>query len=219
MIIWFATGNIHKKEELSSILGSGRELKIPWELKIPKEAGIDFDPDEKGNSFLENALIKAAELYRLLEEHAPRGADAGVAGHAVIADDSGLCVDALNGRPGIYSARYGGGRLDAAEKNALLLAELGDNPLRKARFICAMVLYCGPNRFYAVQESMEGELVKNSGDARGKGGFGYDPILYIPESGCTVAELPGEEKNRLSHRGKAGRVIAGLLDELAAQGR
>ena len=236
MIVWFATGNIHKKEELSAILRGAipaatapgvedpawehniqREVKIPWELKIPNDACLAFEPEETGNSFLENALIKAGELWCLLEEKRPNAAGHAVwrQGDPVIADDSGLCVDALGGRPGIHSARYGGRELPAAEKNALLLAELGNNPRRSARFVCAMVLYYGPNRFFAAQETLEGELVLNPDAARGRGGFGYDPILRIPELGRTVAELSDEEKNRISHRGKAGRAIGTILAGIA----
>ena len=203
MNIWFASGNSHKKKELAEILSGSIKFK-DWELKIPSEAGIKFAAEESGKSFLENALIKARELY-----HSAIHLDVWHPSAFVIADDSGLCVDALEGRPGIHSARYGGEKLSAAEKNALLLSELGDNPNRKARFVCAMVLYCGDGRFFAVQETMEGELVKA---AKGEGGFGYDPILFIPELGRTVAELSDEEKNQLSHRGKAGRAIAKMLD-------
>ena len=226
MTVWFATGNIHKKKELADILSDAIPGSSPkgkaFEIKIPGEAGLDFDPEETGTTFLENALIKARECQRLLEEK-------GVLrrGEPVIADDSGICVDALGGRPGIFSARYSGRysgpgvpgapdetpgiKLNAVERNALLLAELGENPLRSARFVCAMVLYYSADRFFAAQETLEGELVTNAAAARGEGGFGYDPILCIPELGRTVAELSDEEKNRLSHRGKAGRVIAKIL--------
>ena len=224
MTIWFASGNIHKKEELASILSCAVQKnaagpKSPaFELKIPGEAGLYFDPDEKGNSFLENVLIKAEELYRLLAETRNQDVCHHVIadGHMIIADDSGLCVDALGGRPGIHSARYGGKDLGAAEKNALLLKELGDNPVRSARFVCAMALYYGPDRFFVAQECMEGELVKDPSLVRGSGGFGYDPILYIPELGRTVAELSPEEKNLLSHRGKAARAIASILFKLGS---
>jgi XTP/dITP diphosphohydrolase len=213
MTIWFATGNAHKKQELQAILPGHT-------IKIPADAGITgFDPDETGRTFLENALIKARALHQLIADRYPT--DIG----PVIADDSGLCVDALAGRPGIYSARYGstgrfgsigryggsagdGKKLDTGERNALLLRELGDTPNRSARFVCAMVLLFSEDRFSAVQETLEGELIR---EERGTGGFGYDPILFIPELGRTVAELSEDEKNRISHRGKAGRQIAKLL--------
>jgi XTP/dITP diphosphohydrolase len=193
MLIWFATGNLHKKTEISAILAGHT-------IKIPADAGIDFDPDETGATFLDNALIKARELRRLLaKRNIP---------DPVLADDSGLCVDALDGRPGIYSARYGSQKLEAPERNALLLKELGDNPQRQARFVCSMVLLYSNDRFFVAQETLEGELIR---EERGGGGFGYDPIFYVPGMGRTVAELPEAEKNRVSHRGKAGKAIAALL--------
>jgi XTP/dITP diphosphohydrolase len=198
MTIWFATGNAHKRAELAAIF-SGHSIKIPADL------GVSFDPDETGASFAENALIKARELRRLT-------AAAGY-GDPVVADDSGLCVDALDGRPGILSARYGSEgseKLGDGDRNALLLRELGDNPNRKARFVCAMALLLDEDRFFLIQETLEGELIARE---QGQGGFGYDPILLIPALGRTVAELSGEEKNRISHRGKAGRAIAKLLVE------
>ncbi|MDR0759856.1 MAG: RdgB/HAM1 family non-canonical purine NTP pyrophosphatase [Treponema sp.] len=204
MKIWFASGNLHKKQEAAALFPG-------WDIKLPGEAGFPFDPEETGSTFLENALLKARTLYRQL---------AGGLGGLVLADDSGICVDALGGRPGIYSARYAGrdgagrpGRKkpEASERNALLLEELGDNPNRKARFVCAMVLLWDENRFLAVQETLEGELVR-PGEGRGAGGFGYDPIFYLPNRGITVAELSEAEKNRISHRGKAARLIAGRLE-------
>jgi XTP/dITP diphosphohydrolase len=211
MTIWFATGNIHKQKELSAILGDHT-------LMIPSSAGIeDFDPPEEGASFPENALAKARTLRGLLAER-------GIPG-PVIADDSGLCVDALGGRPGIYSARYAGKGPPAAtgkglsdgERNRLLLAELGDAACRRARFVCAMVLLLGEDRFCAVQETLEGELVRDLSLAAGSGGFGYDPILYIPQDRRTVAELPEAEKNRISHRGRAGRAMAAFLAALSGE--
>jgi XTP/dITP diphosphohydrolase len=223
MTIWFATGNANKKAELSAIL---QTHGVDCRLFIPKDSGLDFDPEETGTSFYENALLKARELYALLEKTRP---PLFRQGDPVIADDSGICVDALDGRPGIYSARYMGkeqreerrekseeGRgsvqkLGAAERNALLLEELGDTPNRKARFVCAMVLMYHPDRFFIAQETMEGEIVKNIKQAKGAGGFGYDPVLFIPELGKTVAELSDEEKNLTSHRGKAGKIIAEII--------
>jgi XTP/dITP diphosphohydrolase len=199
MNIWFATNNAHKKEELQAVLGCS--------LKIPSQEGIAFDPEETGNTFFENAMIKARELKKLL----------GGRDEPVIADDSGLCVDALGGRPGIYSARYGeanGQKLTSPRQNALLLEELGTTERRTARFVCAMVLFFSDDRFFAVQETLEGEIVKNSEMARGAGGFGYDPVFLVPRLGRTVAELSAEEKNALSHRGKAGKHIANILKNL-----
>jgi XTP/dITP diphosphohydrolase len=195
MKLWFASGNAHKKRELAAILAGHT-------LVLPGEAGIAFDPEETGATFLENGLIKARALYDLVRE-------------PVIADDSGLCVDALDGRPGIYSARYGadgGKQLDSAARNALLVRELGANPVRTARFVCSMVLMLGPDRFFVAQETLEGEILTSG---RGSAGFGYDPILYLPEYACSVAELPDQKKNQLSHRGKAGRRLAAVLSDLA----
>jgi len=194
MNIWFATNNTHKKIELSAILNTN--------LKIPSEEGLSFDPEETGTTFSENALIKARELYKLIGGNEP-----------VIADDSGLCVDALDGRPGVLSARYGsqnGEKLTSPQRNIMLLDELGDAKKRTARFVCAMVLLFNNERFYLFQETLEGEIVKKS-EIKGDGGFGYDPIFWVPSKKCTLAELSLEEKNLLSHRGKAGLVIASLI--------
>jgi XTP/dITP diphosphohydrolase len=200
MNIWFATNNAHKKRELQAILGTS--------LKIPAEEGIEFDPEETGTTFRENALIKARELKKLLGE----------SGDPVIADDSGLCADGLEGRPGVFSARYGetnGKKLTSPQQNLLLLEELGGNPKRSARFVCAMVLLFDNDRFFLVQETLEGEIINSRELPRGDGGFGYDPVFLLPRFGRTLAELSAEEKNGLSHRGKAGRHIANILRNLA----
>ncbi|MDR2370742.1 MAG: RdgB/HAM1 family non-canonical purine NTP pyrophosphatase [Treponema sp.] len=203
MTVWLATGNAHKKAELAAILRSDKTLRIP------SDAGIAFDPAENGSTFAENALIKAEALWSIVKE-------------PVIADDSGLCVDALGGRPGIYSARYagpakdgGGKKIGAAERNALLLGELDGAAERSARFVCAMALVYGEGRFFIVQETLEGEIALPE-QAAGTGGFGYDPVFFLPERRCTLAELDAGEKNALSHRGKAGRIIAGFLGALPA---
>ena len=200
MNIWFATNNAHKRTELAAVLET--------ELKLPSEAGINFDPEETGMTFLDNALLKARELKKLLNDSGP-----------VIADDSGLCVDALGGRPGVFSARYGedGGRkLSSYDKNILLLNELKDSEKRSARFVCAMVLLFDSDRFFIVQETLEGEIVRGREQLRGEGGFGYDPVFMLPGLGRTLAELTAEEKNSLSHRGKAGRHIANILKSYTA---
>jgi len=217
MTLWFASGNAHKKAELAAILASHG---CSHEVCIPGDAGLDFAPDETENSFHGNALLKARALYELLRA----GSGSFKAGDPIIADDSGICVDALGGRPGIYSARYAGAPgkevpgahgLESHERNALLLEELGDNPLRKARFVCAMVLMFSPDRFFVFQETFEGEIVKSAELAKGTGGFGYDPIFVVPGNpGRTVAELSDGEKNRISHRGKAARHLAAILNAL-----
>jgi len=193
--IWFATNNDHKKKELEAILDK--------KLLIPSAEGYDFNPEETGDSFRENALIKARDLQKILGRNEP-----------VIADDSGLCVDALGGRPGVLSARYGmenGSKLTSCCQNLLLLDELGDNKLRTARFVCAMVLLINNDMFTLIQETLEGEIV-NKNDMKGDGGFGYDPVFFLPDYGCTLAELSSEEKNKISHRGKAGRIISKIIN-------
>lgn len=209
MIIYAATGNAHKKSELQGLFNE-------HEIRIPKDEGISFDPEENGLSFIENSVIKARALYNIVKK-------------PVIADDSGICVDVLNGKPGIFSARYQGrnkdyseDKLSDSERNMLLLEEaeyarkkagLPDDTPLSCRFVCAMVLYFGNEQFYAVQETLEGQLVSSIDMARGNGGFGYDPILFIPSLNKTVAELSPEEKNLVSHRGKAAK----RLKEITAQ--
>jgi XTP/dITP diphosphohydrolase len=170
-------------------------------LHSPSEEGIAFDITEDGRSFLENALKKAQALQRQC-------------GMPVLADDSGLCVDALGGAPGLHSARYGsldGRTLEASARNARLLEAMRGVQDRSCRFVCCLVLVSSPDRFLAVQETMEGELLE---EPRGQGGFGYDPIVLVKSRGLSVAELTEEEKNRISHRGKAAaamlRLIAGF---------
>ena len=199
MNVWFATNNVHKKIELEAVLDT--------KLSIPSDCGVSFNPEETGTAFYENALLKARELKKLL----------GKKDEPVIADDSGLCVDALEGRPGVYSARYGdenGKKLTSEQKNLLLLEELGGNPRRSARFVCAMVLLFDHDRFVIAEETLEGEIVKSRELMKGDGGFGYDPVFLIPSSGLTLAEVSAEEKNSISHRGKAGKVIAKILKDL-----
>ena len=206
---------MHKKAELAAILNIALRSR---DFRIPADAGLDFDPEETGTSFHENALLKARELHALLGQRGLLKP-----GDVIIADDSGLCVDALDGRPGIFSARYVGRpvaagepvrskKLSSAERNALLLEELGDAPLRTARFVCAMALMLGENRFLLAQETLEGEIVTDIEAAKGTGGFGYDPIFFLPDLGRTVAELSETEKNTISHRAKAGKIIANMLE-------
>lgn len=217
MKIYLATANKHKKKEMV-------ELLPEHTIVIPSDEGIDFDPEETGTTFYENSLIKAKALYEKV--HCP-----------VIADDSGICVDALEGAPGIYSSRYAGpdfiqGKKDGSkisqeEQNILLIKQLNDklksNKLPKAQYLngnrschytCAMVLYCGPDRLFVAQETFEGTLIDDANDSRGNGGFGYDPIVFLPEYNKTVAEISAEEKNRISHRGKAVKTIKKIIENL-----
>lgn len=136
---------------------------------------------------------------------------------AVIADDSGICVDALDGKPGIYSARYGSDDqnnpcLNDKDRNQKLLSELVDivdGPERSARYICAISVLINPDRFISVQDSMEGRIAMKP--SSGSGGFGYDPIFFIPEYGRHVADLTDAEKHRISHRGKAMRTALSAM--------
>lgn len=191
--IVLATGNAGKLRELAGMLaGSDIQLMSQTELAV-KEA------DETGLSFVENAILKA------------RNASCQT-GLPAVADDSGLEVDALGGAPGIYSARYAGARATDADNTAKLLRELQDVPLaqRGARFRCAMVyLRHALDPAPLICEGVwEGRIL----DApRGHNGFGYDPVFLVPEHGCSSAELPPEEKNRLSHRGQALKKLVAAL--------
>ena len=191
MHIYLASGNRHKQEEFAAILKDHH-------ISLPADAGIIFDPEETGTTFLENALLKARVLYESVK-------------CPVIADDSGLCIDALGGKPGIYSARYGmkdSVQLKAEERNQLVLQQMEGIENRSCRFVCCIAVMLDAHRFFTVQETCEGVIAKSES---GQHGFGYDPIVYLPKIGKTVAELTAQEKNELSHRGKAGRIVAQLL--------
>lgn len=216
MKIYLATGNKNKKREMSQILS-------PHTVITPADEGIDFNPIENGKTFYENSIIKAKTLYEIVR-------------CPVIADDSGICVDALNGIPGIYSARYGGpefshGKPDGSKtpqelQNRFLIESLNaavasgitsdsfKNGLRSAHYTCAMVLYLGTDRIFVSQETMEGTIVERIEDAAGTGGFGYDPIFFLPQYGKTAAQISSEEKNAISHRGKATRALVEMLKTL-----
>ncbi|MBN2655905.1 MAG: RdgB/HAM1 family non-canonical purine NTP pyrophosphatase [Spirochaetales bacterium] len=195
MEIVLATGNLHKKEELAEILNGHRIL-------LPSDLGCAFDCIEDGETYLDNALIKARALYK-------------VTGRPVIADDSGISVPALGGAPGVYSARYGseeaGRMLESPERNDFLLKKMEHITDRKAFFVCSMVLMLDEYRIYTVQETFTGEIAR---EPFGGGGFGYDPLFYLKEYGKTVAQLPSQVKNRISHRGKAGAAIKEIMDSL-----
>jgi len=227
MELILASNNPHKAREF------GRLLK-GHTINLPGDKGIQFTYDEKGADFLENAFGKAKELY----SHTRK---------PVIADDSGLCVEALDGRPGIYSARYGSDiygkelslgdkelslgdkelslgdkelslgdkelslgdkEFSPGERNTLLLSEMKNITRRQAFFVCCIVLIIDTYRFFIAQETLCGEIAEQSS---GTGGFGYDPVFFIPSLKKTVAELDDHEKDNISHRGKAARQIMKFL--------
>ncbi len=163
------------------------DLNIP--LVSMKEAKVTVEIIEDGSTFLENALIKAKAVMRST-------------GEIAMADDSGLVIDYLNGEPGIYSARYMGEDTSYTIKNARILERLSGVPdeKRSARFVCAIACALPDGRIFTSEAAMEGMIGHES---CGENGFGYDPIFYLPELGCTSAQLPPEQKNELSHRGKA----------------
>lgn len=201
MKIIAATGNKDKVKEIREIL---RDLDV--HVVTMKEAGLFAEAEENGATFLGNAVIKA----KAVAEMAARSDDWRDA--VVMADDSGLVIDALNGEPGIYSARYLGYDTSYREKNADLIRRLSGVPdeKRSARFICAIAAVLPGGKVLTAEAAMEGRI---GYEERGANGFGYDPIFYLPEFDCTSAELSPEEKNRISHRGKALRIMRERLTD------
>lgn len=201
MKVVVATGNKDKVKEIREILSDMDALVVTM-----KEVGLSAEPEEDGSTFLENAMIKA----RAVAEKAANSSDWKDA--IVMADDSGLVIDALNGEPGIYSARYMGHDTSYREKNANLIERLDKVPdeKRNARFVCAVAAVCPDGKILTAEAAMEGRIAH---EERGQGGFGYDPIFYLPEFGCTSAELSAEEKNSISHRGKALRMMRKKLTD------
>ncbi len=188
-----ATGNAGKLREM-------REILVPWDVDVRSLAEFTHaSADETGLTFVENAILKARFA-------------ATVAGLPAIADDSGLEVDALHGAPGIYSARYAGPGADDAANNARLLRELADvaDEARTARYRCAMVYLRWPDDPSPIvaQGQWEGRIGR---EARGSGGFGYDPLFLVDDGARTAAELAAADKNRRSHRGQALRMLVVAL--------
>ena len=199
--IIFATGNKNKMIEIRMILAD-----LGCKILSQKEAGIQADVVEDGQTFEENALIKAttiADIARKMPEY--RNA-------VVLADDSGLEIDALNKEPGIYSARYMGEDTSYDIKNQALIDRLEGVPdeKRTARFVCAIAAALPDGSTEVVRGTMEGRI---GYEITGENGFGYDPIFYLPEYGCTTAELDPEKKNELSHRGKALRAMRKIMEK------
>ena len=196
MKLVLATGNVHKAVEIRAILGERF-----GEILTMKEAGLDLDIEETGDTFAQNALIKAQAVADAL-------------GCAALADDSGLAVDALGGQPGVYSARYAGPQhndQDNIEKLLTVMEPVPDDQ-RQAQFCCAMALVRPGRPPLVVEGTCCGQILH---ELRGQDGFGYDPLFYVPERGCTMAELAPEEKNALSHRRRALDALVARLEEEA----
>ena len=188
-----ATSNKDKAREIAEILSD-----TPFVVTTMKEEGYDPDIVEDGKTFEENALIKARTVHALAE------------GAYVMADDSGLCIDALDGAPGIYSARFCGENSTYPEKFAKIFEMLKDVPedKRTAKFVCSIAVVRPDGSEFTVRGEICGVLHEKP---MGDGGFGYDPIFYVPEFGMTTAQMTKEQKNSISHRGKASRAMAEKL--------
>ena len=204
--IIFATGNKNKMIEIRMILED-----LGCRILSQKEAGIQAEVVEDGTTFEENALIKATEIAKIAHGM-PEYKNA-----VVMADDSGLEIDYLNKEPGIYSARYMGEDTSYDIKNQALLERLEGVPdeKRTARFVCAIAAILPDESSEVVRGTMEGII---GHEIAGKNGFGYDPIFFLPEYGCTSAEVSPEKKNELSHRGEGLRKMRKILEERASRG-
>lgn len=208
--IIFATGNAGKVREIKDIVGH-----MGIEVLTMREAGVETDPLEDGSSFEENALIKAGSVAALVrkaeEEGRMEGPGQGVS-NIVMSDDSGLVVDALGGAPGIYSARFQGRDTDYRVKMNYIMDQIRDVPWegRTARFTAAVAAVLPDGRSFTVLGHMEGYI---GYEIAGENGFGYDPFFYLPQYKKTSAEITPEEKNAISHRGRALRAMVARLQE------
>ena len=190
-----ATKNKGKLKEIEEILSG-----LPFKVISMEEAGIAMDIEEHGSTFEENALIKATEVFKLT-------------GEVVMADDSGLEVDYLNGAPGIYSSRFAGENASDEDRNNKLLSMLKDVPFeqRKARFVCTIALVLPGGKHFSIRENFEGYI---GFKPEGTNGFGYDPLFYLPEYKMTAAQLQAGQKHEISHRGKALRRMVEILGDI-----
>lgn len=192
MKLVIASNNQDKIREIRQILDGCFES-----ILSQREAGIDHETVEDGKSFAENALKKAKEICAL-------------SGCAALADDSGICVDALGGAPGIFSARFAGVHGDNDANNRLLLEKMQNQANKKAHYTCAIALVFPDGGVIQTEGIMPGEITL---EPRGNGGFGYDPLFFLPQYGCTAAQLSAEEKNKISHRSLALKVLLQKLEE------
>ena len=190
MKLIIASNNKDKIIEIKAILSEFFD-----DIVSLREAGIEHETVEDGISFMQNARKKATEIAEL-------------SGCCSIADDSGICVDALGGAPGIFSARFCGHHGDDAENNRMLLEKMKDKPDRRAHYTCAIALAFPDGQIIEAEDYFYGEIAY---DEKGENGFGYDPLFYLPEYGCTSAQISPEEKNRISHRAKALKSLVKKL--------
>ena len=194
MKVILASKNPHKLTELSAILS-----QHGFEIALESEYGLDIDVDETGTTFEENSLLKAEAVMK-------------ASGLPVLADDSGLMVDALDGAPGVYSARYGHKSSDG-ERTAFLLENMKDVPdeKRTAKFVCVITCLWPDGRKIVARGECPGVITR---EVHGENGFGYDPVFYLPELGMTYAELPSEQKNAISHRARALQDFCGKYQQM-----
>ena len=195
MRVVLASKNPHKLVEISKITE-----KFGFDLVLQSELGVDIDVEETGTTFEENSLLKAEAVMK-------------ATGLPALADDSGIAVDALNGEPGVYSARYGfDDSLDDWGRLLLLLKNTEQVPdgQRQAQFVCVISFVTPDGEVIQARGEIHGELLR---EAKGENGFGYDPIFYYPPMGMTTAEMPAEEKNKVSHRANALNVLYQKLKE------
>jgi len=196
MDILLASNNKQKQKEIQDILSE-------YNILLPSDIGIQFAYEEEGSTFLENSFDKGKYLAYLVKNK-----------YIVIADDSGLSINALGGIPGIYSARYGDTltkTLTQEEKNELILANMKDEKNRDAFFSCAITLIIEPNHNYLIERKVMGKIAE---DIKGENGFGYDSLFYYPPLGKRFSELSAEVKNSISHRAKAVNVVKKILNDL-----
>ena len=193
MKVILASKNAHKLEELSAILG-----QLGFEIALESEYGLDIEVEETGTTFEENSFLKADAVMK-------------ASGLPVLADDSGLMVDALDGAPGVYSARYGHKNSDA-ERIDYLLANLKDVPAgsRAAKFVCVITCLWPDGRKIVARGECPGVITH---EVHGENGFGYDPVFFLPELGKTYAELTPAEKNAISHRARALQAFCRIYQE------
>ena len=195
MKVVLASKNAHKLVEIKQITD-----KFGFELVLQSELGVDIDVEETGTTFEENSLLKARAVME-------------ATGLPALADDSGIAVDALNGEPGVYSARYGGDpAMSDWDRMMLLLKNTEQVPdgQRQAKFVCVISFITPEGKIIQARGEIHGELTRQP---RGENGFGYDPIFYYPPFGKTTAEIPAEQKNQVSHRGNALRIFYEKLKE------